>query len=240
MPAIRPFAVVALLVLATLPLSAKAGTLEAFQADLLPAYEQVRSAIFYLRRGARAPAMAEVSSARAAWRDHVLPYADTPPGAFASDPEFAATLREVEGDLTASLDAGTADTALEALSGIPDKLAELRARNHVVVFADRVAEANRAMDRLWAYRHREIDFDDLAMVDDLRARLAVTQYTYENCLQAAPEQVAADPAFQRIIKGTLSSLDQMWQAIATGERLTIINILREVRSFDKLLWLSHG
>ena len=240
MPAIRPFAIAGILVLAAMPLSATAASIETFQADLSPAYDKVRSAIFYLRRGATAPAMAEVTSARSAWRDHVLLYADTPPGAFASDPEFGTTLREVEGDLAASLDAGTAETALEALSDIPGKLAELRKRNHVVVLADRVAEANRAIDRLWAYRHREIDFNDRAVVDDLRARLAVAQYTYEKCRKVAPEPVAADPAFQRMVRGTLTSLDQMWRAIAAGDQLTVINILREVRSFDKLLWLNYG
>ncbi|MDZ7747779.1 MAG: hypothetical protein U5K43_02235 [Halofilum sp. (in: g-proteobacteria)] len=170
----------------------------------------------------------------------MLPYADSPPAAFAHDPRFGETLERIDEALGRASAADATDAARDALAGIPATLAELRARNHVIVFADHVREANRAMDRLYAYRHRDIDFADQAVVDDLRARLAVTAYAYRECDAAAPPDIASDPAFRRMIDGTLGSLDLMWEAIAAGDQRTVINILREVRSFDRLLWLRHG
>lgn len=239
MIAIRQFFAVAILAFAATG-TAHAAKLETFLADMAPAYEKVRNAMFYLQRGAAAPAAAEINAARDLWRRQVLPYADTPPGAFADDPDFASTLEKIGADFRAAVEAGTLDATMAALEDIPAKWAELRARNHVIVFADHVGEANRAMDRLWVYRHREIDFSDQTIVDDLRARLAVTAYAYERCLNAAPDEIAEDPAFQRMVSGTLASLQKMWPAIASGERETIVSILREVRSFDKLLWLHYG
>lgn len=217
-----------------------AASLETFLGDLQPAYDAIRKAMFYLERGAVAPAGFQIGRSAGTWRAEVLPYADSPPAAFAHDPRFGETLEGIGHALETASAAEGAEATLAALSGIPATLAELRARNHVVVLADHVHEANRAMDRLYAYRHRDIDFSDQAVVDDLRARLAVTAYAYRECDAAAPPDVASDPSFRRMIDGTLSSLDLMWGAIAAGEQRTVINILREVRSFDRLLWLQHG
>lgn len=217
-----------------------APSLGTFLEDLGPAYDGIRKAMFYLERDAVAPAGFEIERSAEAWRTDVLPYADSPPAAFAHDPRFGDTLEKIGEALGRAGAADGAEATLDALSGIPATLAELRARNHVVVFADHVREANRAMDKLYAYRHREIDFSDQAVVDDLRARLAVAAYTWRECDAAAPPDIASDPAFRRMIDGTLDSLDRMWAAIAAGEQRTVINILREVRSFDRLLWLRHG
>lgn len=217
-----------------------AASLETFLGDLQPVYDGIRKAMFYLERGAVAPAGFEIERGLEAWRAEVLSYADSPPAAFAHDPRFGETLEGIGEALGRASAAEGAEATLEALSGIPATLAELRARNHVVVFADHVREANRTMDRLYAYRHRDIDFSDQAVVDDLRARLAVTAHAYRRCDAEAPPDIASDPAFRRMIDGTLSSLDLMWEAIAAGEQRTVINILREVRSFDRLLWLQHG
>ncbi len=217
-----------------------AASLETFLGDLQPVYDGIRKAMFYLERDAAAPAGFEIERSAEAWRVEVMPYSDSPPAAFAHDPRFGDTLEGIGEALARASAAEGAEASLDALSGIPATLAELRARNRVVVFADHVREANRAMDRLYAYRHRDIDFSDREVVDDLRARLAVTAYAYRECDAAAPTDVASDPAFRRMIDGTLRSLDLMWAAIAAGEQRTVINILREVRSFDRLLWLQHG
>lgn len=217
-----------------------AASLDTFLADLQPAYDGIRKSMFYLERGAVAPAGFEIERSAEAWRSEVLPYAASPPAPFAHDPDFARTLEGVAAALARADTAAGADAALAAIRGIPDTLAELRARNHIVVLADHVREANRAMERLWEYRHRTIDFDDRAAVDELRARLAVTAYAYGECDRAAPDGVSRRPDFRRIIDGVTNSLDQMWDAIAAGDQQRVVNILREVRSFDRLLWLRHG
>lgn len=237
-PAHRSATAALLLALCAMP--AHAASLDAFLDDLGPAYSGVRNAILYLQRGAAGPAAFRIEAAAETWRRAVLPHAESPPAAFADDPRFAQTLRRIGDDLRRAGEAGGTDAALDAIEGIPARLAELRARNHIVVFTDHVHEANRAMERLWAYRDREIDFSERSVVDDLRARLAVTAYTFRQCNRAAPDEVSNDPAFRRIIDGTLASLDQMWEVIAAGDQQAVVNILREVRALDRLLWLHHG
>lgn len=118
--------------------AAAAASLQTFLDELRPAYDSVCKAVFYLERGAAAPAGFVIASAGEAWRSRVLPCA------------------------------------------------------------------------------------------------------YRKCDAAAPPDVSSAPSFRRMIDGTLTSLDRMWDAIAAGDQQTVVNILREVRSFDRLLWLHHG
>lgn len=235
-------ATLVLLLVATAP-AAGASELSRFNAAVAEAFTHYRGALFYLRTENPAVAEFELQDAVALWSKKVMPFRDAAPDAFTDDPDWAVTLDQVsEGlrqgqDLARQSEIAAAITALQPLQAA---MADLRARNGVRVFSDCIDEANAAMEALWVYRHDPPDFADSAEVNDLRAKTAVTAYLYARCQQTAPPEIVEAVEFQRIMEGSLLSLDRMWPAIDAGNSEAVINILRELRSFDRMLWLQFG
>ena len=238
----RRLGTVLALLLAAAP-AAGASELSRFNAAVAEAFAHYRGALFYLRTENPAVAEFELQDAVALWSEKVMSFQEAIPDAFANDPTWAATLDQVEQglrqgqDLARQSDIAAAEAALQPLQAA---MADLRARNDVRVFSDCIDEANTAMDALWAYRHNPPDFADSDAVNDLRAKTAVTAYLYARCQRTAPPEIAETPEFARIMEGSLLSLDRMWPAIDAGNTEVVINILRELRSFDRMLWLQFG
>jgi hypothetical protein len=222
---------------------AAASELSEFNAAVDAAMDHRRAAQFYLHTGNPMVADLELEGARERWAEVRARWEDQGPAVFDEVADWPAELQAVAQALERAAQAaaeGNAEAAAEALEPIGPRLAELRAEAGVFVFADLVAEANAAMAALWTYRRQEIDWADTGQVDDLRAKTAVTTYLYEKLRAAAGEEVSADPEFARLVDGTLNGLGLMWGAIEREDQTTVINILREIRSFDDLLWLRFG
>lgn len=232
-----------LLLLLTFAPPAGASELSRFNAAVAEAYTHYRGALFYLHTGNPAVAEFELQRAIGLWSGKVMAFRDAAPDAFADDATWAPTLDEVGTRLQKARDLaqkGEAEAAEAELRPVRDALAGLRARNNVRVFSDCIDEANAAMDGLWVFRHDPPDFADPATVNALRAQTAVTAYLYARCQDEAPPEIAASPEFRRIMGGTLTSLGRLWPAIDAGNAEVVISILREVRSFDRMLWLQFG
>lgn len=231
--------------LAMLTLSAPAGASELarFNAAVARAYAHYRGAVFYLRTGNPAVANVELQQAAALWRSEVRPFRAAPPDAFADDGAWPGIYDDIGARLEkakAATQQDLTEPAEAALAPIRGTLAALRARNQVRVFSDDVDEANAAMDALWVFRQSPPDFGKPEQVNDLRAKTAVTAYLYRRCAERAPADIAETPEFKRITGGTLESLGRMWAVIDAGDGEAVISILREVRSFDRMLWLQFG
>ncbi|MEK9726272.1 MAG: hypothetical protein VW405_22675, partial [Rhodospirillaceae bacterium] len=123
---------------------------------------------------------------------------------------------------------------------IRQALVDLRRRNGLFLFADYVEEANRAMDALFEYRRKTIDFANLEEVRTLLRRTAVTADWYRRCMEAAPEAYQQSVEFKRLIDVSLASLSLIWEAARERNQRRVINILRELRSSDRLLYLRFG
>ena len=238
----RPKLATALVLLLLAP-AAGASELSRFNAAVAEAYAHYRTAVFYLHTGNPAVAEFELQQAVALWDEGVVPFRDAAPDAFADDAAWADTLDAVGARLLQARSLAQSNDAQAAegeLLPIRDALAGLRARSGIRVFSDCIDEANAAMDALWAFRHAPPDFADADAVNALRAQTAVTAYLYERCRAEAPPAIAEAPEFRRIMEGTLTSLSRLWPAIDAGDAEVVISILREIRSFDRMLWLQFG
>ncbi len=222
---------------------ADASDLAAFNAAVGKAYSHFRGSVFYLRTGNPAVANIELQQAASAWTAEVMPFRAAPPDAFGDDAQWSAVLLEVSERLAKAESltrSGAIEPAEAELLPIRPTLAALRARNNVRVFSDCIDEANAAMDRLWVFRYEPPDFSVPAQVNKLKAETAITAYLYRRCQAEAPAEIASTPEFTRIMEGTIRSLARMWDAIDQGNEEAVISILREVRSFDRMLWLQFG
>ncbi len=207
------------------------------------AYGHYRAAASYLRTGNISIAALELEAAQEKWRGVEARFAASPPDAFADDPDWAATLtgigKRLE-DALAATDAGDLKAAGQALAPIRGELGDLRARNNVVVFSDRVDALTAAMDRLWRFRHQPPDLDSAATLRELRSGTAVLEYLLRHCREAAPAGLRDNGDFLRFLDSGLEGVERLWQAIETKDRELLINTLRELRSFERLLYLRFG
>jgi len=222
---------------------AHASDLADFNEAAAVAYGHYRAAASYLRTGNAALAAIELEAAREKWRDVASRFAASPPDAFADDPAWAGTLTAIGKrlkDALAATDGGDLKAAAEILAPIRGELSDLRGRNNVVVFSDRVDAISAIMDRLWRFHHQPPDLDSAAALRELRSGTAVLEHLLRLCREAAPAGLRKDPDFVRFLDSGAEAVERLWQAIETKDQELLINTLRELRSFERLLFLRFG
>ncbi len=220
-----------------------AGGIEDFHLKAGAAMKHVRLAQFYLRTGNLAVAGAELDQATENWAAVTAAFGAKPPGELAGDSGFGADLTAIGGALDAALaavDRDERDTAAARLKPVAGRLAALRKRNGLWIYSDCIAAMNRAMDAAWVYRRKPPDFGDPAQVAEMDKRLAALQHWYKRCHREAGPRERANPAFGRLFPGSLESIARLLRAAKDRSALRVINNLRELRSFDRLIWLYLG
>lgn len=221
----------------------RADTAQSFDTAIGKAYAGYRAATSYLRTGNPGLASLEAAGALDALDEAIAKYGATPPPAYAKDPTFNQTLTDIQDRLEKGLaeaEAGDTKGAAKTLAPVRDMLYELRKRNGVRLYADCITELNRAMEPLFRHRH---ETPDLANAD-VRAQVTTESRTYEgllkDCRSLAPKGYEGDPEFRRLFDGTLESVQSMYPAIDSGEPGRVINVLRELRSFDRIIYFRFG
>ena len=222
---------------------AAADGLQAFHDKVGAAMKHVRLAQFYLRTGNLAVAGAELDQATENWAAVTASFGRKPPGILVGDDGFGADLEAVAenlGDALAAVDRDDRDGAADSLEPVAGRLAALRKRNGLWIFSDCIAAMNRAMDAAWVYRRKPPDFGDPAQVAEMDRRLAALQHWYKRCYREAGPRERANPAFKRLFPGSLESVARLLRAARDRSALRVVNNLRELRSFDRLIWLYLG
>lgn len=223
--------------------AAAESALRAFNAAVGSAMRHYRYAGYYLHTGNVALGAIELEAMQGKWKALTARFTATVPDAFGDDPKFADALRSVESTVAGALkalDAGDRGSAARSIAPIRAAIAALRRRNQIRVYADCIGDMNRAFDAAWKYRHAPPDFADPKQSDAVRAAIAVTDYWYRRCQRRAPRDTAKQPDFGRLMEGSMASIRRLWRAVQIRDRLLLINTLRELRSFDRLIYLKFG
>ena len=223
--------------------ASKAAPVHDFHDAVADANASYREASFYLRTGNPMVAAFGLQDMNDKWSTIIKQFAKSPPGIYAADTSWETSLIEIGKhiqDGIAATDAGDLKGAQQNIAPVRKILSDLRARNGVFLFSDRVDRANAAMEAIWSFRHNPPDFSKPDEVNDLRQKTTLMTYWYERCRDTATPQVKNDPQFKRLVDKTLYSLGRMWVAIGEKNQLSVINILREMRSSDRLLYLHFG
>ncbi len=233
-----------LLVSAVWPTAAGASQLSAFNSAVADAYGHYRQASFYLRRSASPDIAAlELENFIEKWQAVVESFADAPPDAFADDPQWDETLREIASraeTALAALDSGDAEAAEETLLPVRGLFGDLRRRNGVTTYSDIIDALSAEMEAFLKHRRNPPDFSDRAAVDAMLRQAAVVGYLFDRCAARAPGELQANAEFKRQIDGARESMEKVWKAAETGDlRLLRIGI-GEVRSFERIMFLRFG
>lgn len=222
---------------------AHAADQEAFNKSVSEAYAGYRAATSYLRTGNPGLASLELASALESWSSVILTNSDSPPKPYIDDPEFVPALSSINKTLETALkqaEDGDAETALKTLGPVRDQIYELRKRNGIRLYADCITELNRAVEPLYERRHNPPDLGSAY----IRQQVTDESKTYEDllkdCRAMAPEEYAGDPEFKRLFDGTLDSIQSMYPAIESRDPGRVVNVLRELRSFDRIIYFRFG
>ena len=231
------------LLLAITCASVTASELRDYHAAMADAWRFYRSATFYLRTGNAMVAGFELEQMNERWDSVQERYANTPPDAYADDPAFAHILADGHTRIAATLKAtasGDAKTAAAELAPLRAELGALRQRAGVRTFSDCVDDTNAAMEPLYVYRRNLPPLTEAGVVNDLKAKAAVYRYLLQRCDEEATESVRNDPEFRRLVDVSVASVKTLFEALDRGDRTAVINILRELRSSDRMLFLNFA
>jgi hypothetical protein len=223
--------------------AAKAADVHDYHNAVSDAYDHYKEASFYLRTGNPMVASIGLQDMADKWETITKRFGNSPPGIYTNDKAWNESLIDIDQRIKNSLkaiDDGDLKAAQKQIAPIRKILSAQRALNDVFLFSDRVDRANDAMDAIWKFRHNPPDFSSIEQVNDLRQKTTLMTYWYERCRDTATETVKNDPQFKRLVDQTLYSLGRMWLAIEEKNQRRVINILREMRSSDRLLYLHFG
>ena len=241
--------VLALALLAALlwPTTARADAtpefLTAFLEASAEAYAPYRGAMSYLHTGNAGLAALALDAMAARWAALCDRFRDQPPAAFAADPDWRASLEGITGRIEtarARLEAGDTAGAAAALAPIRAALGDLRQRNGIVTFSDRIDAFSAAMETMWVYRRDPPDMADPEAMAALAEQARTLRRALEAVAAGPPGKIAADPQFQRLIEGSFKSVVTIERAIETRDPAFLISALRELRSSEQLLWMNFG
>lgn len=222
---------------------AAADAMQDFHTKVGAAMKHVRLGQFYLRTGNLAVAGTELDQATEKWAAVTAAFSSNPPTKLARDSAFKADIEAVAGALDAALaavDKDERDAAVARLKPVAGRLAALRKRNGIWIYSDCIAAMNRAMDGAWVYRRKPPDFSDTAQVAEMDKRLAALEHWYKRCHREAGPRQHSHPAFKRLFEGSFESIGRLLRSAKDRSAMRIISNLRELKSFDRLIWLYLG
>lgn len=219
------------------------GNVDTFNDDVSKAYAAYRSAANYLRTDNPGIAFLELSDASDVWKKISKTYATNSPSPYKTDTEFRATLSQIAKVLIEGRDlaeSGDAKASLKTISPIRSLLYNLRKRNGIRLYADCITELNRAMEPIFVHRRVIPDLN----IESLKAQITNESRTYQNlltdCRSLAPASYISDQEYIRLFDGTMESITSIFPAIESRKAQRVINVIRELRSFDRIIYFKFG
>jgi len=215
---------------------------DAFHAAVADAYRHYREAVHYLENDNPELAALALEEFHTVWDGVIRKYADSPPPAYTRDPSFKATLAAIRAAAADAAKPGAERRPQETarvLAPIVTLLAEQRRRSSQRVYSDCIDPMNAAMNRLWAYRRAPPAPDNPESVAQYKAAVQETTRWYRQCRDEAPAEVRDTEEFRRLFDGALASLAKL-EAVDIAHTDALSSLLRELHSFDRLIWLRFG
>jgi hypothetical protein len=222
---------------------ARADELADFNAAVENAMSHNRVAIGYLRTGNIDFAGLEIDRLRDSW-SVVASRFGKPPAAFASHAQlYTTTMLDVSTRLVGTaimIGSGRPAIASDGLIAIRNEISDLRKAAGVTVLADCVRDANDAMDALYVFNDRALDWSKSDTSASVLAKASAYRDALDRCDGMADAATRDNPEFRRLIDGAKTSLGLIPETAQAHDTGRLHRILIELRSFDNLLAFRYG
>ena len=226
-----------------LPLRASASELGEFHSAVAGVFEPYRAARSYLRTESNDAAAFELEAMLAAWSALNERFGETPPDALSDDAQYAPVIARIGADGKAALeaiDAGNPADARALLEPLHGLMSDLRRRNGLYLLPDCLMDFSGAMDELWVFRHEMPDLSEVESKIKVLSRAAVVEYEAKRCEAMASGSLRADPEFRRLFDIFHEGIAPIRRGVIEESPARIINVLRELRSAQRLIFLRFG
>ena len=150
------------------------------------------------------------------------------------------TLAEAGKALNQILDA-QGSSARDRLQALRQTLFEFNQKNGIEVFDDCIWSVHKAGPPLWWFRNNKPDLADAKQRE--AAMLATNNYLaqLEKCEAIAPDDIKTDEEWRRVALSAIISLRRIkTDSITNNDVGLFIRLIRELRSFDNILYFRYG
>jgi hypothetical protein len=194
-----------------------AGPVNDFEKAFSAMYADYRSALFATNSGSADKSAATLQVFEEKWGALTAAYSQTPPPQYEDDPEWAAMIAEVSGNIAKARDeAAKGDLAAShaTLEGVRESFSALHARNGIETFSDRMNAYHAEMEQVLGI--------DMAMLDagakqKLLEHAAVLDYLAQDVLSNPPANADGDAEYQALSAAMRASVDKLLAAARAGD-----------------------
>lgn len=215
-----------------------AGPFADFEQALAAAYAPYRAALIHTNQKDRAATEKSLAAFEAAWGKLMLGYRAAPPPQYADDPAWADTTAAVERivvEATAQTAQGDLAKAHDVLEGVREQLGELRARNGVIVFSDRMNAYHEHLEEMLASRYATPEG-----AGALREDAAVLRHLSALLERHAPAALRTNSEFMDGLAALVSSAKALQDAARGGDTVAVEKALKGLKPAYARLFAKFG
>jgi hypothetical protein len=200
---------------------ALAGQFAEFEAQLRAAYAPYRNALFQTNKKDKPASEAALKMFSSDWTALAARWGKEPPPQYLDDARFASTLAEVTSvaeKAHAAIAKGDLADAHEILERIRGLLGDLRGRNGIVTFSDRMNAYHEAMEHILMKPYGGYDGKGLG---ELREDAAVLAYLFRRLETHAPAYFTGENEFSQTLSGAKVSVENLLSAARSADPVAI-------------------
>jgi len=234
-----PFLVTALVLAATLALSARAA--DPVTDAVQTAYAPYRAALFRTNGKSQPDAQVAIAQTRQAWKSVREQFGAGAPAPYDRDTAFGTTLANVAkiyDKAAGEIDAGKLPEAHETLEEARDVLAALRQRNGVIVFSDHMNAYHAEMEHLLVEGPKMLAAPQ--GLQKLTAQAGVLEYLARQLRIQAPASLRQNPEFEALLKDVETSVRAVRDAAYAQDVAALQSAMGKVKPPYSRLFLKFG
>lgn len=197
--------------------AAIAGPIGDFESEFGKAYADYRAALFQTNKKDKAATEQAMAGFADKWTAIKGRYGANPPPHYAEAPGWSDTLARIDkvvAEANAEVAKGELAKAHEVLEALRDTVSELRARNGVVSFSDRMNAYHEVMEQVLGKGYDGFSAAGLAM---LREDAAVLAHLVAQIEQHPPRGLAEDKAYLEAFGALKASVSGLLSAARSGD-----------------------
>ena len=213
---------------------AMAGPVRDAEAKIADAYNDYRAALFLTNQKKKAETEASLAAFKTKWAALTAAWATTPPPHYAEDTKLGETIAAVTkltDEATQLANAGDLAKSHEVLEGIRDALGDLRARNGIVSFSDRMNAYHTVLEHVYDHKYDS----PAALAEDVAVLAYLAKEVGAN-RPAGADAAAFDPLF-KAMEGSVTALRA---AIKGGDAAAIDAARKAIKPAYSRMFLKFG
>lgn len=217
-----------------------AGPYKEFEAQLRSVYAPYRNALFHTSKKDKALSEQAIGRFASDWASLTARWSSEPPPQYEDDPNFSAALGEVTATIESArsqISKGELAQAHEVLEKIRDVLGDLRGRNGIITFSDRMNAYHEAMEHILTKSYGGFDAKGLG---ELREDAAVLDYLIGLLQKNPPSELGDHPEFKQSVSAVKRSVEDLLGAARAADAAAARQTIQTLKQPYAVLFLKFG